>query len=219
MPLDSSQKRRLLELLRKQKAAGKEVFGPSDTDPGVGPTIDGSMRNPLDVDWLSAIKNEFSGARDTGGNYKAALDNPLMGAFGPAAAAGSAAAVSRVGAKAVQGLERVATSPIPAKMAHGAEQSLAALLKKTGASKSVSRPIEFVLGKGLDLVNPIGQSGRIGQGAQKAIAMALDNSPKVFGKYAPILKEASKRGALPAAIEVLYQDSEFRSLLQAFGEQ
>lgn len=192
-------------------------FKPDEIELGLGASIDRNA--PLaQLDIIQALKDEWAGKRDPGGSFRAGTKNPLLGVFSPATAAGGAVAVSKAGPKILSALESAATSPLPARAAHMGENVLSALLKRTGVSEGAARPLKFLLGKAVDVANPVGQAGRLTMGAQKAIAVALDKSPQLLGRFAPVLKEAAKQGSLPIAIEALAnEEPEFQTILANIG--
>lgn len=185
------------DFISDEQMAAMEAAPEAPKDPGFGPTADGSMRNPLDVDWIGAIKNEFTKPMDP--SAKAALENPLMGAAGPAASA----AVGAGGNVAKHIATRFATSPLPKKVSDatnvvGAAKGMAGkFLGLAGdnlppAAKRITDLVSGTIGRKAAYSNPV---TAIPQGisdvakgvtfAQKGMATALD-------KGAPLISGATK---------------------------
>lgn len=182
-----------------------------DDDPGFGKTADGSMRNPLDVDWIGAIKNEFTKPLDP--SAKAALGNPaVMQLAGQAGASAIGAGLSKVTPvfKAIS--ERFATSPLPSKISEAtnvvgkgktiAEKFVGSIGESLpGGAKKAMDVFSGVAGRKAAYSNPvtgvpqlISDSARAVSGAQKGVAWILDNAPDKLGKFAGILQKAKAAG-------------------------
>lgn len=204
-------------------------------DPGFGPTADGKMRNPLEVDWLGAIKNEFTKPLDP--SAKAALANPMTQML-----AGEAAGpLIGAGARAVGNFAtRLATSPIPKKIADatnmvgkvkGIASNLAGEFSESMGPRS-KQVVDFISGlagrkaayaiPGSNFAQGVSDTARGVEVAQKGLVWVLDNAPQKLGKYAGVLKKAAQAGpAAMATTNFLLQqsDPEYQRVLKENANQ
>lgn len=223
-----------------QALEGSEDFIPDDqvaaleapVDKGFGPTADGSLRNPLEVDWMGAIKDSFTPKDDVIGGTP--FDNPL---FASAVPGGVGAAV---GKGAVNVAQKAATSPLPGKIADAT--NVAGKVKSfignklsgpAGAMKGIlpEGVADFASGAAaraatyktpLAPIQAISDSARLVQGGQKGVAWMLDNAPQKLGKFAAPLKAAADRGgtALATTSFLLSQsDPEFQEIMKSENDK
>lgn len=207
------------------------------SDPGFGPTADGSMRNPLDVDWIGAIKHEFTKEPDP--SAKAVLDNTLLSSVTPAGATGLGATAASIGKRALGAVESFATSPIPEKIAAAtdvvgkakgfASKVIGGLSEHLSpAAQRTANVMTEIAGRKAAYSNPltaipqaVSDTARVAKGAQKGVAWILDNAPQKLGKFAQPLRAAADRGgsALATTSFLLQQsDPEFQEAMKAINE-
>lgn len=150
-------------------------------------------KSPMDVDWLGAAGHEFTKELDP--SAKAALENPLMGAFSPAVGAAGVAGAARAGGMVRNAAEGLATSPIPEVVANAtnvvgktkglAERLAGAIGEKLPAG--MKAPLDWateVAGRHAAYSNPvtgipqgISDTANVASKAQKGLAWALDKVP------------------------------------------
>lgn len=181
-------------------------------------------RNPLDVDWLGAAGKEITKPLDP--SAKAALENPLMGAFSPAVGAGAAAAAARGAGMVREGAEALATSPIPEAVANatnvvGKTKGLAERLAGAIGDKlpqGMKAPLDWateVAGRHAAYSNPVtgipqgvSDAANLTSKAQKGLAWALDKVPqgmmtKVAAPAASVAAEALVRRKSDDPVETI----------------
>lgn len=186
---------------------------------GLYPTADHKMRSPLDVNWLSAAKNELTKKPDP--SAKAFLSNPMIQSLGGEAASpllGAAGkALSGVVGNAAEG---IATSPTIPKVGKGIETVGNWIGSKIG-------PVGYLM-PGLvrnakiagDVISGVGKSL---PAAQKGIGWILDNAPQTLEKFAPVLtkiKQASGAAGLATAHFLLQQsDPQYQEIMKKHQEE
>lgn len=238
MPLSEREELELLELEEKEK--GAQPSEPQPLAQEVSPVeAEEPNKDPLTLGfWADAVKNEFTKPLDP--SASAALSNPLMGAFSPAAGAAAGAAVSGLGRGAVNAAEKFATSPLPGKISDATNMVGAAkglFSKAIGAAGESLPPVAKKaadlfsggIGRSAAYSNPftaapqaISDSARVVKGAQGIVAKMLDSSPEKLGKFATVLKSAAEKGpsALATTEFILSKtDPAYQKLMKEAREQ
>jgi hypothetical protein len=163
---------------------GKKVGPPEPQKPWAqaGPIT--VQKNPADVNWLGEAKKGlidqfFTGDPNQRVNSLSVGSNPLFAMSGipEATVEGAAQLTPKVTGFIKGGLERLATSPIPQRIAN----TVSGIAKGVPFGGELSKPVQAL------------------PEAQKGVAWALDHAPQTLGKFAPILKNASKTGAAGVA--------------------
>lgn len=199
MPLSEREELELLELEERDAASGKSNARGKPKEPffsAGGVTIG---KNPLDVDWLGATKEEFTKQPPPGSMV---ADNPLLAASTVASAVPAAAGL--VGKGATNLAERFATSPLPKKIADatnvtGHAKGIAGKLldmasvggnNMSPVAKKVIDSISGLEGRKLAYSNPytaipqgISDASRLAEKSQPVVAKILDRTSQLASKY------------------------------------
>lgn len=174
-----------------EQAPAAPVAAAAATDKGFGPTADGSIRNPLQTDWLGAIKNEITKKPSAGSLSVGA--NPLMNVSAPAGA---------IPAVAENLAMKAATSPLPRQVSDatnmvGHAKGIAGMVAKAiGAKLPASGMADLatgVAGRVAAYKNPwtvvpqaVSDAAKGVQVVQKGASKLLDAVPSLPAKAAQV---------------------------------
>lgn len=207
----------------------------------VGPVT--VQNNPMDVDWMQALKDTATKGLHPDATEMTVASNPLLmmsGVPGQAAASLASKGASAIAKPAAELAERVATSPLPEQIANATNVTghikdfAGKILPKIsenlpeGAMRSFTDVATGALGRKAAYSNPltaipqgISDVAQVASKGQKGLAWMLDNAPQRLGKFLPVLKSAAARGtdALATTSFILQQtEPEFQQIVKDQNE-